>query len=102
MGTHPIFESDFDCLTVSDFECPALACSGAFQAESRRPCQVQDHSHSRGGIWAMTGSRKKAALQRDRLCPATSTNLSAFSDSKRKTLLGKEEMCFTCTDADFD
>merc|ERR1712130_12911 len=103
MGTHPIFESDFDCLT--DFACTALASSGALPADFRPPCQVQvrGHFHFRGAISATNGSRNKAAVQKTpRLFRETSTNLSAFSDSRRKTPLGKRETCFTPTDADFD
>merc|ERR1712004_98163 len=47
MGTHPIFESDFDCLTASDHDLPSCPCRPTTSCSGRRPTSLRLRSGPR-------------------------------------------------------
>merc|ERR1712227_946367 len=81
MGTHPIFESDFDCLTdfVSDMRAELCHFSGL----KIHPGHGMNHCKADGKVIRLLSS-KNAALYHNKTNPVSSVGLFFTDESTRK------------------
>merc|ERR1712050_772572 len=89
MGTHPIFESDFDCLT--DWTKSNASCARSSCWSQQRP---QDHQKPRG---PPTGPKTRSGYQKEQIYPRNCPRSHGIRSLERRALellrVSKDKRC---------